>query len=501
VRQMLQRSLAQYQSSQRVRLLEQDILEIDADIVGANHGCLIGYPDGDNLLEEYHALSRSLDAVRHKERRIRQEIVDTRAIIDTATPWSEPGRQALRRAFRSAHSGLVIHAREWGWGVFLDRGNQGGVGRFLFRDSGTIRIVSEYRMIDYIADDVIVPVDERLLAVEVTGDATQVVDGGTLAGMWAAVDEVGLPDLDQMTAEYREREWDNVADQIAKMETTARESGEQVAVLAATKAHHPCHGCKVRKQHRNNLRRLDQLEKEKDLLQTVLEREIEADEARIRVVIRGIRDVLHRFGYLRRGYPTPKADMLADVFDNDGLILCELVDRGLLDRLTPDELAELFSWFSFDRDYRYANHFTLNDRLVLLRRRLEDLEHDVLGEERDHKLFISEGHNPSFYGAAMAWCRGMSMAEIGEHIELSEGDMVLTFNKTIDLMRQVREMLADVLPEHPLREKLAQAERRLRRGIVEQSLTLGFTSFAPADEDAEGSEDVTEQDDEDESGE
>ncbi len=501
VRQMLQRSLAQYQSSQRVRLLEQDILEIDADIIGANHGCLIGYPDGDNLLEEYHAVSRSLDAVRHKERRIRQEIADTKQVIETATPWSEPGRQALRRAFRSAQSGLVVHAREWGWGVFLDRGNQGGVGRFLFRAGDTIRVLPEYRLVDYIADDVILPLDERLLQSDLIGDAREIVDGGTLAAMWTAVDGAGLPDLDQMTAEYREREWNNVAEQIAKMEAAAKESTEQVAILVETKAHHPCHACKRRKEHRNNLRRLDQLEKEKDLLQSVLEREIEADEARIRTVIRGIRDVLHRFGYLRRGYPTPKADMLADVFDNDGLILCELVDRGTLDRLTPDELAELFSWFSFDRDYRYANHFTLNERLVLVRRRLEDLEHDVLGEERDHKLYISEGHNPSFYGAAMAWCKGMTMAEIAEHIELSEGDMVLTFNKTIDLMRQVREMLTDVLPEHPLREKLAQAELKLRRGIVEQSLTLGFTTFAPVDEDTEESEDVTEQDDEDASGE
>ncbi len=167
--------------------------------------------------------------------------------------------------------------------------------------------------------------------------------------------------------------------------------------------------------------------------------------------------------------------MLADVFDNDGLILCEMVDRGLLDRLAPDDLAEVFSWFSFDRDFRYTNHFTLPDQLVLLRRRLEDLEHAVLGEERDNGLYISEGHNATFYGAARAWCRGSTMVEIGEVIELSEGDLVLTFNKTIDLMRQVREMLADVMPEQPTalhpdgsrtapppRHRRAVAETRLR---------------------------------------
>jgi ATP-dependent RNA helicase HelY len=105
---------------------------------------------------------------------------------------------------------------------------------------------------------------------------------------------------------------------------------------------------------------------------------------------------------------------------------------------------------------------------------MEDLERDIIGEERDHRLFISEGHNPSFYGPAFHWCRGWSMSQIGEAIELSEGDLVMTFNKTIDLMRQLREMLINVDSQHPLVERFREAEKLVRRGIVEQSLTLGF---------------------------
>jgi hypothetical protein len=50
----------------------------------------------------------------------------------------------------------------------------------------------------------------------------------------------------------------------------------------------------------------------------------------------------------------------------------------------------------------------------------------------------------------------------------------MTFNKTIDLMRQIWEMLVSVKPEHPLRAQLQQAEALLRRDIVEHSLALGF---------------------------
>jgi ATP-dependent RNA helicase HelY len=89
-------------------------------------------------------------------------------------------------------------------------------------------------------------------------------------------------------------------------------------------------------------------------------------------------------------------------------------------------------------------------------------------------LFISSGHNLGFYGAMRDWCNGATMAEISEQIDLSEGDLVLTFNKTIDLMRQVREMLTNVAPDRPLRETLSAAERFVKRDIVEQSLALGF---------------------------
>ena len=63
---------------------------------------------------------------------------------------------------------------------------------------------------------------------------------------------------------------------------------------------------------------------------------------------------------------------------------------------------------------------------------------------------------------------------INGKIELSEGDLVMTFNKTIDLLRQVGEMLQSVNPEHPLRGRLRQAESLLKRDIVEHSLVLGF---------------------------
>jgi ATP-dependent RNA helicase HelY len=481
VRAMLQQSLAQFQTSQRIRQLEEDIVEIGGDIAGVPAGCLIGLDGGDELLDDYRRLVSSFTTSQQHERRALKDFDTARAEM-TASPWQEPGRQALRRVFRNAHPGTVVHHRELGWVVYLGRSGKGGVGLFLHKRS--IVFVPEYRSVDYVPDVKLAKMPVELISPpDNLESATELIEAKEIDNLWRRVKRLKLPDLERMASEHQAREAERIARELATIEADYLGATEQTRLLHEAREQHPCHACPRRKEHRDNLARIDNLDRERSVLGEILEREVDAEEARIRGVIRGIREVLHRFGYVHRGYATPKADMLADIFDSDGLILCELVDRGILDRLPPEDLAEVFSWFSFDRDFRYGNAFNLPDQLILVRRRLEDLEQAILGEERDNGLAISDGHNPTFYGAARAWCQGRTMAEITNAIDLSEGDLVMTFNKTIDLMRQVRDMLTNVLPDHPLRFSLAQAENLLRRGIVEQSLTIGFSPIETPEPD------------------
>ncbi|MEZ4497241.1 MAG: DNA helicase, partial [Thermomicrobiales bacterium] len=488
VRSMLQQSLAQFQTSQRIRQLEEDIIEIGGDIAGVPSGCLIGLDAGDELLEDYRRLTSSLTTSQQRERRAQKDVDSAKAAL-IAPPWQEPGRQALRKAFRNARAGLVVHHRELGWIVYLGKSARGGVGLFLHKKK--IELVAEYRSIDYVPDQKIVSLPDALIAPsDDVIDAKTLVESRELDNLWRRVRRLGLPDLARIAEEHQAAESERIAAELAVIEADFAEAAEQTRLMVEARETHPCHACPRRKEHRDNLARVDSLDKERVILGDILDREVDAEEARIRGVIRGIREVLHRFGYVHRGYATPKADMLADVFDNDGLILCELVDRGLLDAMTPENLAEIFSWFSFDRDFRYGNGFTLPDELVLFRRRLEDLEVAILGEERDNGLAISEDTTRPLRRRARV-VPGKSMSDITRAIDLSEGDLVMTFNKTIDLMRQIREMLANVLPDHPLRTTLSVAEKLLRRGIVEQSLTIGFNPIeTPTETEADQAPDA-----------
>lgn len=492
VRQVLQQSLAQFQSARRARELEDDIVGLGERLAQIPQGCLIGLDAGDELLDEYRGFNHSITALRGKERHLEREMRELEDRIDSR-PWPTPGRQALRKVFRATDPGIVVHTRDDGWGVYLGGGRVGGIGLFLFGSS--VKQLTQYKDIDYLpSPDLAVAVPDELLAIDHPTGQDGHVAPEVAAGIHQQLADLPLPDLQVKIDAHREAvalRHEKARQRLVDQLTAVRQQIDESETRRTT---HPCHDCPRRKEHQKNLRFVTALEKERAYVESTLQQEISGENERIRGIISGIRNVLHRFDYLHRGYPTAKADLLADVFDRNGLVICEMIDRGLVDSLSPSDLAEVFSWYAFDRDSRLRNTFSLPNHLVLLRRRLEDLEQRVVASERANGLFISTGHNAGFYGGMRAWCRGATMAQIIENIDMSEGDLVLTFNKTIDLMRQVREMFASVAPDHPLRDTLQESERLVRRDIVEQSLILGVMPVT-LDEDAAEEDDDDNEDD------
>ncbi len=473
VRNLLQQSLAQFQSARRARDLEDEIMHLEKRIREHPSGCLIGYDNGEELLESYKGLIRTATALTNRLRTIKNEQTSLNQQSETR-PWQTPGRQLLRRVFRNAPPGLVVHSRRHGWGIFLNRPPASGIGVFLF--GSQVIEISEYREIDYPpSPELIVGVPPELAEIDYPiDDITTILPLDYVANVNDQLDALPLPDLQKLLQQHRDRQNEEVEHARAKLTAEINEVEQQLRAVHNERNEHVCHQCVRRKEHQKNQRYVVALQKERDRTEAGLHEEMENERERIRGIIRGIRNVLHRFDYLHRGYPTAKTDLLADVFDNNGLIICEIIDRGYLERLPPEDMAEFFSWFSYDRDSRLKNSYSLPNNLVLLRRRIEELEQEVIGCERANGLYISSGHHAGFYGAVRAWAHGASMSTILEKIDLSEGDLVMTFNKTLDIMRQVSEMLAQARPDHPVRATIIAAEQLVRRDIVEQSLSLGI---------------------------
>lgn len=217
-----------------------------------------------------------------------------------------------------------------------------------------------------------------------------------------------------------------------------------------------------------------------------------------------------------------KGRLLRSIFHPAGVLIVELLMAGMFDELSPAELAETHSWFTFDNDRRLHNRDTLNNNLMRVRRELWRIAQRVHGVEEYAGLSFTPGIVPDFHGVALSWARGTTLNGLLRRIDLAEGDLLMILNQTIDLLQQVQSAVGQLIDakdiwendttivaahagdetaserhastnaqqlvllrqrlEH-LRPRLAQASRALLRGIIIQSRTTPSISAHIANED------------------
>jgi ATP-dependent RNA helicase HelY len=199
-----------------------------------------------------------------------------------------------------------------------------------------------------------------------------------------------------------------------------------------------------------------------------------------RSLVNGLGEMLEHYGYLSIDRPSRKADLLRYIFDTNALTLAELLANRLLDGLRPAHLAEVASWFAYDREGPLRS---LPVPRTLQRQHLEVLgiQGEIIAEERRVGLSISRPLNEDFRGLALAWAEGSALGDIAGRARLAEGDLVGVLQKTLDLLGQLRAAVERRAPtsREPATEsrrhnatllaKLNEADALLRRGVVEAS--------------------------------
>lgn len=474
VLQILRYSLLEFQQGRRLRELESDVKKAQQAYDKAQVGCLIGHPEGEALLQDYERIGHEMVEARDEEKRSIEESSRLQSRIEER-PWKRPLRETLRALFRNIEPGLLVHSEELGWGIYLGRSYDSGVGLFLFGEQ-TVRL-EEYRMIDYLPPERwSVTLPESLRAIDKPGiKVTEVIPTQELGMLAQQLSAFTLPDLGAWQRTARQESFNKFGTLLEKAVARIEDSRTKVKDLKEKERKHVCHTCPVRKKHRSLQRDTAKLLIERDEAQERYDERKEFEEKRLQQTLEGIVAVLRRFNYLdKTGHLTTKSGRLRDIFDSNSLIICEMVSRGWLDELAPQDIAEVFSWFAYDRDFEFVNGFVLPKHLNELRKKLDELEREVFASERQNDLMISNGYNIYFYGATRAWCRGNSLTSILDKVQLAEGDIIITFNKTLDVMRQVFDMLITHDPEHPLIPKLKEAKLMIRRGVVEQVYNIGF---------------------------
>ena len=206
---------------------------------------------------------------------------------------------------------------------------------------------------------------------------------------------------------------------------------------------------------------------------------------------------------------TVRGRLLRAIFHPAGMMICELLFSGALSELSPAELAEVVSWFTFDSDRSLRNSLLLPSQLVQARRQALRIQRSVQEFEDDQGLRMSPGIMDAFHSVALNWARGSSLSGLLRRIDLAEGDLLVTLNQTIDLLQQTQGALSQTLDARqlwrvsgpdargrrqqvldaqrarlePLRPRLGEAWRMMLRGSVAMSRAIpAMATPAPAAE-------------------
>lgn len=236
---------------------------------------------------------------------------------------------------------------------------------------------------------------------------------------------------------------------------------------------HPCHRCPEREEHARQWQRRQVLADETERLrQQIANRTGTIARQFDRVV-----GLLTERGYLDSSTgavsPTGAGELLAAVYADQDLLVCEAVRADLFDRLDPAELAAVCSSLVFDRrtddedDAALPRHGPLRGSM----RRLAELAVDLAEHESRHGLEFVRLPDAGMVNATAGWARGKGLAStLAEaEVEIGAGDFARVMRQTIDLLRQ----LLHAPRPGPVSEQLSECARRaiglLDRGIVSYS--------------------------------
>ncbi|MFV0306692.1 MAG: DEAD/DEAH box helicase [Desertimonas sp.] len=176
--------------------------------------------------------------------------------------------------------------------------------------------------------------------------------------------------------------------------------------------------------------------------------------------------ILDRRGYVHaEGWTvTDRGRVLAQLFHESDLLICECLNAGVLDGLDAPTLAGLLSSFVYEHrspEPPTPPWFPSADATRRWRRILATSE-DLAADERSEGLGEHRVPDPGFAAGAYAWVSGEGLADVVADEELTGGDFVRATKQLIDLARQ----LASIAPTAATRATAREMAKRAFRGVV-----------------------------------
>ncbi|MDQ1382522.1 MAG: ATP-dependent helicase HelY [Actinomycetota bacterium] len=158
--------------------------------------------------------------------------------------------------------------------------------------------------------------------------------------------------------------------------------------------------------------------------------------------------VLRTWGYVEEWNLTDAGHLLTRLNSEGELVIAEAVREGRLDGIDAATMAAVVSCFTFQRRGPDSNdplppRRWPNQEVARRSRALEAVWRDLHLAEREARLPETRRPDPGFTAAIYAWVKGEDLADVLEDEEMTGGDFVRNVKQTIDLLRQIADVVTD----------------------------------------------------------
>jgi len=220
---------------------------------------------------------------------------------------------------------------------------------------------------------------------------------------------------------------------------------------------HSCHNCNDREVHARIAERANRLIRESDGLRKRVENRTHV----IAKTFDQICQVLAHLEYIEGEKPTTQGKILTKIYAESDLLLTETIRLGLLDELSPPELASVVSSMIFESRSQEnlspkmpAQNVTNKlAEIATLWARLESIENEYCVKTQREPDF-------GFCWISYRWANGHSLQSVLKGSDISVGDFVRSTKQLIDLLTQISGA------SEKLRPTCKDAVKRLDRGVV-----------------------------------
>ena len=213
----------------------------------------------------------------------------------------------------------------------------------------------------------------------------------------------------------------------------AQEFGRQNKIMLDKMHSYECDTCKLFKKHMKSIEVLNRYQSK----QKQLAKEIEKQKDIFWNRFLSHRAVLEEYGFLKDDYPNEQGVIISQLRSENELFLALVAFSDVLTGLTPAELASVICAITTEdmrADLFCQLPFSPNVRKRL--NKIKDIKRALDKKQKAHDVEDPMYINGFYSPLIEIWVNGSEWDDIVDQVEMGEGDIVRTFKRVIDVLRQ-----------------------------------------------------------------